>query len=120
MFSKEAVEIMGTATTIVTGIASPLILGLIYYIIRIIKSAATKRKQEVVDHDIVHDMLIRSIMSIQRNDFVTMYKDVMKKGYMTMYEKQSLLKMHESYKELGGNSFVDEIMEELKTIPTKG
>ena len=43
----------------------------------------------------------------------------MKLGYMTIYEKQNIAKLYSEYQNLGGNSFVSEIVEELNNLPVK-
>jgi len=35
------------------------------------------------------------------------------------YEKENMLYMYEQYKNMGGNSFIDDIMEEIKDLPIK-
>ena len=35
------------------------------------------------------------------------------------YEKENVLLMYSQYKKMGGNSFIDDIMEEIKDLPIK-
>lgn len=40
-------------------------------------------------------------------------------GSITPYEKQNINYMHEQYKKMGGNSYVDEIIVEINKLPVK-
>lgn len=49
-----------------------------------------------------------------RNDILSIYDRCKPKNQITKYQLQSVHYSYEEYKKLKGNSFVDEIMEEIK------
>lgn len=49
-----------------------------------------------------------------RNDILSIYNDCKKDKKITMYELQAIEYSYEEYKKLKGNSFVDEIHEQVK------
>lgn len=40
-------------------------------------------------------------------------------GAIPVYEKENLLYMYEQYKLMGGNSYINDIMQEVKKLPSK-
>lgn len=55
-----------------------------------------------------------AVKCLLRNDILNIYDRNKKAKTITKYELQSVLLSYKIYKKLKGNSFVDEIMEEIK------
>ena len=54
-----------------------------------------------------------------RNSILVIYSDSIAKGHMTMFEKQNLSKLFSEYKNLQGNSFICDLVNELNDMPVK-
>jgi len=104
---NEVAEIMTIISGIITAVASPLILGFIYFLIRMIKKDRS-----------AHKKLTNALISIQKNTFVSIYYSAKKAGGIELYERSMLEEMYKSYGDLGGNSFVEKIMKEIDEIKT--
>jgi hypothetical protein len=61
-----------------------------------------------------HNNALRSVL---KNSITRTHREFTADGKIGRYTLQSALEMHEQYKALGGNSFVDEIVDELKKLP---
>jgi tRNA U34 5-carboxymethylaminomethyl modifying GTPase MnmE/TrmE len=61
----------------------------------------------------------RAILSMLRNTLRHMCTEVLKKGYITTNELETLLKAYASYKEMFGNKFIDELVDKVKELPVK-
>lgn len=60
------------------------------------------------------DKLITSSNDILRKELVTIYYRYLPYKKIPVYTKKSFLKLHHDYHDQGGNSFIDEIYEEVK------
>jgi len=87
MINNEVLMITNVATGIITTLLGALCTALVFYLIKTIRLSAIKRKKEIEVHDQVHQMLIKGVRSIQRKDFAAAYKQILKDGFVTMYEK---------------------------------
>lgn len=104
---KEVIEIMDIATGIITGVATPIILAFIYFISRMVKRDRG-----------AHKKLTDAIIDVQRTYFVQVYYEAKRNGGIKLYERRSLNEMYKSYTDLEANSFISDIMEEIKDMPT--
>jgi len=111
MTIKEVIEIMNIISGIIIAVAGPLLLAGVIFIIRLIKKNVTKDKD-------AHQKLTNALVAIQKNYFIQIYYTSKKEGGIRLYERDMLEEMHKSYKELGGNSYIDKIMEEIKYMKT--
>lgn len=59
-------------------------------------------------------MMIQAIKCLLRNDILGIYDRCKPTKQITRYQLQSAHLSYTIYKKLGGNSFIDEIMEEIK------
>lgn len=57
--------------------------------------------------------------SLIADRMISLYYRCKEKGYAQRYEMETLKKLYEDYKALGGNSFVDECYKECISLPTK-
>ena len=77
-------------------------------------------EKQVEQSNIINAELQKQSMALQaslRDSILNIYNESMKKGYMSMYEKENLAKLFEQYKNLGGNSFIFECYQELNNLP---
>ena len=54
-----------------------------------------------------------------RNSILVIYYTQVQKGYMTTLDLSNLTELYDSYKALGGNSFVKKCVEQLLDLPIK-
>ena len=54
-----------------------------------------------------------------RNQLLNVYRDCETKGYQTMEDSKNFLYMLSSYRNLDGNSFIENIAKHMENIPTK-
>ena len=79
-------------------------------------------EKQVEQNDIINAELQKQSMALQaslRNSILVIYSDSIAKGHMTMFEKQNLSKLFSEYKNLQGNSFICDLVNELNELPVK-
>lgn len=54
-----------------------------------------------------------------RNSILNLYYKCTERGSITMFEKQNLTMLYDNYKNLNGNSFISDCVQELKTLRVK-
>ena len=82
-----------------------------------IDNLTTLVEKQVEQNDKMSEELDKQSKALQcslRNSILVIFNSRMKLGYMTIYEK-----LYSEYQNLGGNSFVSEIVEELNNLPVK-
>lgn len=87
-----------------------------------IDNLTTLVEKQVEQNDKMSEELDKQSKALQcslRNSILVIFNSRMKLGYMTIYEKQNIAKLYSEYQNLGGNSFVSEIVEELNNLPVK-
>ena len=62
--------------------------------------------------------LVVAMQDILRNSIRTQHRTLMVRKQMTYYDRDNINRMYESYKALGGNSTVTDMMNELRALPT--
>ena len=60
-----------------------------------------------------------ALKCLLRSNITSKYYVYTELGAITPYEKQNINYMHEQYKKMGGNSYVDEIIVEINKLPVK-
>lgn len=60
-----------------------------------------------------------ALKCLLRSNITSKYYVYTELGSITPYEKQNINYMHEQYKKMGGNSYVDEIVVEVNKLPIK-
>lgn len=63
--------------------------------------------------------LKEGLKCLLRSNITSKYYVYKELGEIPHYEKENMLLMYEQYKKMGGNSFIDDIMEEIKDLPIK-
>ena len=79
-------------------------------------------EKQVEQNDVINAELKKQSMALQaslRNSILDIYNDSIAKGHMTMFEKQNLSKLFSEYKNLQGNSFICDLVNELNELPVK-
>ena len=79
-------------------------------------------EKQVAQNDVINAELKKQSMALQaslRNSILDIYNDSIAKGHMTMFEKQNLSKLFSEYKNLQGNSFICDLVNELNELPVK-
>lgn len=59
----------------------------------------------------------RALLSLQRRSILDSCEVHLKRGYASVEERQTLHEQSKSYKELGGNSFVANLVESIDKLP---
>lgn len=60
-----------------------------------------------------------AVTSLLRSDITNYYYRCVGRNYIRQWEKQNIYYLYESYKKLGGNSYVEIIMEHIDELPVK-
>lgn len=83
--------------------------------------SAVKKLQESMDAN-NHDMQLQSeaLMAIAQDRIVYLGEEFLRQGWISISDHASLVRMANSYKALGGNSIVKDIMDEVDKLPRKG
>ena len=65
------------------------------------------------------DILSDGTLSSLRNDILTCYYRCREKGYRGDWDYTNIHDLYEAYKELHGNSFIDDVMKRFEALPAK-
>lgn len=87
-----------------------------------IKTLETKidKVDEKVSHVIeVNGLTTQSLLTMQRNSLLRSCTEFISRGWATMEEKATISDQYRIYHELGGNSFVTDMVEQVKELPLK-
>lgn len=95
-------------TVVITAILTAVTAGLVAYIKRIV----TGLKNTFVTLQESQRAMIRDIL-VQKHDYFV------EKGSISKFYLSSVESLYKNYKALGGNSFVESLMEEIREIPIK-
>lgn len=61
----------------------------------------------------------RALLTMQRNSLLRSCEDFIGRGFATMNEKETISSQYESYHELGGDSFVTDLVNQVIDLPLK-
>lgn len=79
-------------------------------------------QKQIKQNEEINSELKKQSLALQanlRNSILVIYNSRIKAGYITLYEKENLAKLHEQYQSLGGNSFIHTCVDELNELPVK-
>jgi len=107
MFSEEVRLMTNIISGIIIGVSGPLILSLVILIAKNIKRDRG-----------AHNRLTEGLVALQKDRFVEMYYKVREQKGVRLYQRDILEDLHKSYHDLGGNSYIDKIMDEISHMPT--
>jgi hypothetical protein len=65
-----------------------------------------------------HDTIKKGLLALLRVEIVKSYNYYMEKGYCPIYARDSINSMFREYLNLGGNSTIPDLIEELNNLPT--
>lgn len=60
-----------------------------------------------------------ALQATLRNSILVIYNSRMKENSISLYEKENLARLYESYSSIGGNSFIHNCVNELNQLPVK-
>lgn len=60
-----------------------------------------------------------ALQATLRNSILVIYNSRMKENSISLYEKENLARLYESYSSIGGNSFIHNCVDELNQLPVK-
>lgn len=63
------------------------------------------------------EVVQRALLTLQRASLLETCEDYIKKGFATLNEKETVDAEFRSYSELGGNSFVSDMVAEVMNLP---
>lgn len=63
------------------------------------------------------EMQCRAVLSLQRKSLLDSCEMYLKRGFASIKEKETISKQFDSYHELGGNSFIGDMVHEVKELP---
>lgn len=72
---------------------------------------------KVKDHKKKDSQQQLALMCLLRSTITSKYYVFMEIGSIPYYEKENIDKLHEQYKSMGGNSYVDIIVQDLNKLP---
>lgn len=64
-------------------------------------------------------LLKEAITAVTRNDLTEIYDRAIDRGFIGDYERENFLKMYKAYSDLGGNSYIHEIYQQILKMPRK-
>jgi hypothetical protein len=73
-----------------------------------------KPVRKIIDLLSSHSEALKAVL---KNSITRAHREFTAKGEIGRFALQSVIDMHTQYKALGGNGFVDEIVEEIKELP---
>lgn len=88
-------------------------------VVSIYRSELNTNKEDIKKINDSVDLIKEGILCSLRNKFLEIYIEVCDKGYKTQKEFENIEHIYDSYKKLGGNSFVESCYKEIKKLPTK-
>lgn len=120
---REASQYIGWVTVIVGAILA-ISRKARFYIQRVIKNDANSEQLAKSVADIKKDVesLVeaktksdRAVQSLLRNELTNIYYSGVDKKILIGHEKENVNKLNDSYKSLGGNSYVSELVDEMNS-----
>lgn len=90
-----------------------VIAGIVAWIVSSPKRVANKRKaeQKKLEH------LESGLVAILRSNITEQYTKLMQDRYVTQEQKANVSYLYQAYKDLGGNSYVHELVSQIMDLP---
>ena len=64
-------------------------------------------------------LLTESTLTMQRNSLLRSCNDFLSRGYASIEEKSTIVDQYRSYHDLGGDSFITDMVEQVKDLPLR-
>ena len=103
------------AWEVIFGITGLVLSGLSGFLTAKVKDYK-KREEVQKERDKTQEEALKCLL---RSNITSKYYVYTELGAITPYEKQNINYMHEQYKKMDGNSYVDEIVVEINKLPIK-
>lgn len=103
--TSEVLKMIDIGSQIIVAVASPLILGFIYGVRKMIKKDRG-----------AHKKLEGGLRSMLRAQILQMYETGIKNDGMTLFQKSTAEELYMDYKNLGGNGFVEDLMNKIHNM----
>lgn len=131
---KEIATYCGSITTIlalITIVIKPIRNGFVGWISKTSDKDNLNKKidkltvlveQQVEQNKGMETELRKQSLALQatlRNSILVIYNSRMKENSISLYEKENLARLYESYSSIGGNSFIHNCVDELNQLPVK-
>lgn len=86
------------------------------------KQAVTTAKVEKLSEqlsDVIdkQNLSTEALLTMQRNSLLRSCSDFLSKGYATLEQKETIAKQYKSYHDLGGDSFVTDMVNQVQELP---
>jgi hypothetical protein len=73
-----------------------------------------------IERDKLEQHLMKeAITAVTRNDLTAIYNRAIEKGYISDYDRENFEKMYKVYSDLGGNSYIHEVHDQILKMPTR-
>lgn len=81
-----------------------------------------EEKIDIVDTKITEvsaktTLLTESTLTMQRNSLLRSCSEFLNRGWATLEEKETITKQYQSYHDLGGDSFITDMVNQVKELP---
>ncbi len=116
MSKGDLMMFIDVASGILIAVASPIILGFIYSITKMVKkdrNAHSELKSGI-------GVIMNSQRSLLRSQILQMYEVGVNNNGMTLMQKSTIDELYKDYKALGGNGFVEDIMHKVHKMDNIG
>lgn len=104
---------------IVIGAVGTIITITLGWLGSLIKNVLANQKEEREEANVRRDKVEAATLATTRVLLVQTYYQIMARGFMTAFEKEAYENLYKVYRELGGNSFVTGLHDELMNLPIK-
>ena len=122
MTVNEVVTWVSQSWMILAGIVA--VIGVLISFIKQVKEIKAAMLRPITDIqnkldslDSKQEMQNRAVLTLQRRSLLDSCERLLKQGYADLKDKEVIEKQFESYKELGGNSFVKELVARVLNLP---
>ena len=122
MTIDEVMEWVGQSWILLTGAVA--VVGVLISFIKQLKEIKVAMLKPITDIqnkldslDSKQEMQNRAVLTLQRRSLLDSCERLLKQGYADLKDKEVIEKQLESYKELGGNSFVKELVVRVLNLP---
>lgn len=86
---------------------------------KIIEEKLDKVDEKVTNVAEVNDLTKQALLTMQRNSLLRSCNEFLSRGYASMAEKSTISDQYISYHNLGGDSFITDMVEQVKDLPLK-
>jgi len=62
-------------------------------------------------------LIVDALLTMQKKSLLDSCEKYINRGYATLHQKEVVMMQYESYNELGGNSFIHELVERVNDLP---